>query len=73
VLTVPTVAVVVEREGKFLLVEEDIENWDVPVFNQSAGHVEQGETLIDVPAQPAGTKMRGVCSMGMYSFTVNFL
>lgn len=33
----------------------------------------QGETLIDVSAQPAGTKMRGVCSMGMYSFTVNFL
>lgn len=33
----------------------------------------QGETLIDVPAQPAGTKMRGICSMGMYSFTVNFL
>lgn len=33
----------------------------------------QGETLIDVPAQTAGTKIRGVCSMGMYSFTVNFL
>jgi plastocyanin domain-containing protein len=33
----------------------------------------QGETLIDIPAQPVGTSMRGVCSMGMYSFTLNFL
>lgn len=32
-----------------------------------------GQTLIDVPPQPAGTSMRGVCSMGMYSFTVNFI
>ena len=48
-----TVAVVVEREGKFLLVEEDIENWDVPVFNQPAGHVEHGETLIEAARREA--------------------
>lgn len=31
-----------------------------------------GETLIDVPAQQAGTSMRGICAMGMYNFTINF-
>mgnify|MGYP000899023603 CR=1 FL=1 len=39
-----TVAVVVEREGRFLLVEEQSERSDM-VLNQPAGHVEQGETL----------------------------
>ncbi|PJC49283.1 hypothetical protein CO033_02240, partial [Candidatus Nomurabacteria bacterium CG_4_9_14_0_2_um_filter_32_10] len=27
-----------------------------------------GETLIDVPAQKAGTKLQGLCAMGMYNF-----
>lgn len=31
-----------------------------------------GETSIDVPAQEAGTSMRGLCTMGMYNFTINF-
>ncbi len=31
-----------------------------------------GITDINVPAQKAGTKLLGICSMGMYSFTVNF-
>ena len=31
-----------------------------------------GETLIDVPPQKAGAKLQGLCSMGMYNFTVNF-
>ena len=31
-----------------------------------------GETLIDVPPQQAGAKLQGLCSMGMYNFTVNF-
>ncbi len=31
-----------------------------------------GITEIDVPAQESGTEMRGLCSMGMYSFTINF-
>jgi len=41
-----TVASVVEREGRFLLVEERTEGGDV-VINQPAGHVEQGETLLE--------------------------
>ena len=31
-----------------------------------------GETTVDVPPQKAGSLVRGVCSMGMYSFTVKF-
>ena len=31
-----------------------------------------GETLIDVPPQKAGTKLQGLCSMGMYNFSINF-
>ena len=39
-----TVAALVERQGRFLLVEEDISG--ALVFNQPAGHVEPGETLL---------------------------
>ncbi|MGH8491858.1 MAG: NUDIX hydrolase [Moraxellaceae bacterium] len=39
-----TVAVVVERDGRFLCVEEKAELGRV-VYNQPAGHVEKGETL----------------------------
>ena len=40
-----TVAALVEREGKFLMVEESIDGKNV--FNQPAGHLEDGESLID--------------------------
>jgi ADP-ribose pyrophosphatase YjhB (NUDIX family) len=40
-----TVAGVIERAGKFLLVEEEIEK--VRVLNQPAGHWESGETLVE--------------------------
>ena len=39
-----TVAAVVERGGKFLLVEEDTERGRL--FNQPAGHLDPGESLI---------------------------
>lgn len=42
-----TVATVVEKHGKFLLVEEHSEGFSHPVFNQPAGHVEAGETIIE--------------------------
>jgi len=41
-----TVATVVERYGKFLMVEE-YANGTNAVFNQPAGHLEEGETLIE--------------------------
>ena len=40
-----TVAAIIERNDQFLLVEEDIEG--ELVFNQPAGHLEKGETLIE--------------------------
>lgn len=40
-----TVAAVVAQAGRFLIVEERVARH--PVFNQPAGHVEDGETLID--------------------------
>lgn len=39
-----TVASVIEQEGKFLLVEEN--SSDGLVFNQPAGHLESGESLV---------------------------
>lgn len=40
-----TVAAVIEESGRFLLVEERIDG--KAVFNQPAGHLEQGESLLD--------------------------
>lgn len=40
-----TVAAVIEKDGKFLLVEE--ETADGLRFNQPAGHLEDGETLLE--------------------------
>ena len=31
-----------------------------------------GVTPIEIPPQPAGTTLKGVCAMGMYNFAVNF-
>jgi 8-oxo-dGTP pyrophosphatase MutT (NUDIX family) len=46
-----TVAAVVERDGKFLLVEEET---DVGLaFNQPAGHLEEGEALVDAVVREA--------------------
>jgi len=40
-----TVAAVVEQDGKFLLVEEETN--EGVMFNQPAGHLEEGETLLE--------------------------
>jgi 8-oxo-dGTP pyrophosphatase MutT (NUDIX family) len=40
-----TVAVVAEQDGRYLMVEEDIDG-DMR-FNQPAGHLEDGESLLD--------------------------
>ena len=39
-----TVAALIERDGRYLLVEES--SGDRTVFNQPAGHVEPGENLL---------------------------
>lgn len=40
-----TVAAVIERDGRFLLVEEETD--DGLRFNQPAGHLEEGESLVE--------------------------
>ncbi|HNX95450.1 MAG TPA: NUDIX hydrolase [Holophaga sp.] len=42
-----TVAAVIERDGRFLVVEETDRVNPARVFNQPAGHVEPGEPLLD--------------------------
>lgn len=46
-----TVAVVVERDGRFLVVEEETE--DGVRFNQPAGHLEAAESLVDAAVREA--------------------
>ncbi|HJV47831.1 MAG TPA: NUDIX hydrolase [Geothrix sp.] len=42
-----TVAAIIERQGRFLFVEEPDKVTGRPVINQPAGHVESGEPLLD--------------------------
>jgi ADP-ribose pyrophosphatase YjhB (NUDIX family) len=42
-----TVATVVERDGRYLIVEERDKTSGEMVFNQPAGHLERGESLLD--------------------------
>ncbi|MEW5888995.1 MAG: NUDIX hydrolase [Pseudomonadota bacterium] len=46
-----TVAAVVERDGRFLLVEEETD--DGVRFNQPAGHLDEGESLLHAVAREA--------------------
>jgi len=41
-----TVACVVEKDGRYLMVEEADKSSGALVFNQPAGHLEQGESLV---------------------------
>jgi 8-oxo-dGTP pyrophosphatase MutT (NUDIX family) len=64
------VASIVERAGKFLLVEEDIEG--ARVLNQPAGHWEAGETLIAAARREAleetGWDVEPSAVLGIYEF-----
>lgn len=66
-----TVATVVEKEGKFLLVEELI-NQQI-VLNQPAGHVEALETLVDAAIretlEESGWTVKPVSVLGLYTYT----
>lgn len=44
-----TVAAVIERDAKFLLVEEDADG--TVVLNQPAGHLDEGESLLEAVAR----------------------
>lgn len=66
-----TVAVVIEREGRFLLVEERAEAERI-VYNQPAGHVEKGESLEQAACREAleetgwDVKLTGVLGLYVY-------
>jgi len=66
-----TVAAVVEREGRFLVVEENVQ--DRIVFNQPAGHVEEGESLIEAVTretlEESGRTFTPEALVGVYSWT----
>ncbi|MEH6466326.1 MAG: NUDIX hydrolase [Porticoccus sp.] len=70
-----TVATVIERENHFLLVREIREGREV--FNQPAGHVEPGESLVDAAIRETyeetawRIKPTGVLSFGTYTSTSN--
>lgn len=63
-----TVAAVVEHSGRFLIVEESVGG--LQVFNQPAGHVEPGETLIEAAIREAreetGYAFRPTELLGLY-------
>jgi len=66
-----TVAVVVERAGRFLLVEEQAEAARI-VYNQPAGHVEKGESLETAACREAleetGWDVRLTGALGLYVY-----
>ena len=70
-----TVAVVVERDGRFLVVEENAERGRI-VYNQPAGHVEKGETLEQAAVREAleetGWDVRLTGFLGLYVYTPPF-
>lgn len=65
-----TVAAVAERDGRFLIVEERVSN--EIVFNQPAGHLEPGESLIDAVVretrEETGYGFQPACIVGIYSW-----
>ncbi|WP_020680474.1 NUDIX hydrolase [Marinobacterium rhizophilum] len=65
-----TVATLVERDGRFLMVEEHADN--LRVFNQPAGHVEEDETLLAAARretlEETGWHVRPEYLVGMYTY-----
>lgn len=66
-----TVAAIIEREGKFLLVEE--ETAEGIRFNQPAGHLEKNETLLDAVVretwEETAHRFKPTALLGMYHWT----
>ena len=63
-----TVAAVIEREGRFLLVEE--RSGDEIVYNQPAGHLEMGENLLEAvereTLEETAWRFRPTAILGIY-------
>ncbi len=65
-----TVATIVERNGKLLLVEELSHNQQV--FNQPAGHIEEGETIFEAAIretlEETGWQVELKSFLGIYTY-----
>ena len=63
-----TVAAVIERENRFLMVEETADGRRV--LNQPAGHLEPGESLLEAMVretrEETGWKVKGLALVGIY-------
>lgn len=68
-----TVATVIERDGRFLLVEETNPSTTHLVLNQPAGHVEAGETLMQAAVretlEETGWTVELTGLLGLYTYT----
>lgn len=68
-----TVATVIAKDGKFLFVEEHTAGVSHSVFNQPAGHVETGETLIQAAVretlEETGYEVEIQSLLGIYTYT----
>lgn len=68
-----TVATVVEKDGKFLFVEEGSEGLSHLVLNQPAGHVEANETLIEAAIretrEETGYSVDITALIGIYTYS----
>ena len=68
-----TVATVVEKDGRFLFVEEHSEGFVHTVFNQPAGHVECGETIVEAAIretlEETGHHVEVDHLLGIYTYT----
>ena len=72
-----TVATVIEREGQYLLVEEQDKSSGEMVFNQPAGHLEEGETLAQAARRETleetgwQVELTGVLGIALYTAANN--
>jgi 8-oxo-dGTP pyrophosphatase MutT (NUDIX family) len=66
-----TVAAIIESKQRFLLVEEESDN--IVVFNQPAGHWDEGETLLEAVAretlEETAWHFQPQAIIGIYSYT----
>ncbi len=65
-----TVAVVVKKDGKYLMVEEMCHG--ETVYNQPAGHVDEGESILDAATretmEETGWKVKLDTFIGLYTY-----
>ena len=72
-----TVATVIERDGKYLLVEERDKQTGAMVFNQPAGHLEQNETLAAAAERETReetgwlVELQGIVGIALYTAPAN--